>query len=235
MCTVSFVSKNGKTIITSNRDEKTLRPAAIEPKCYVLNNKKIIFPKDKKAGGTWFAVNENGTILVLLNGASESHLGKNHSEKKYLKSRGLIVLEIISSICAIDFWKEIDLQNIEPFTLILFENNQLFQLRWNEIEKETIELNTEKQHIWSSTTLYSSEIRLERELLFNEFLKPEREIFNNELIDFHNSTKDGLVINRNDTTKTLSITQAISEKNKMITSHYDLIENKDYITTFVTI
>jgi len=66
MCTVSFVNANGKIIITSNRDEQTIRPSAIEPKNYLINNKNIIFPKDKKAGGTWFAINEHSTVLVLL-------------------------------------------------------------------------------------------------------------------------------------------------------------------------
>ena len=133
MCTVSFVNANGKIIITSNRDEKTLRPNAIEPKNYLINNKKIIFPKDKKAGGTWFAIDEHSTIIVLLNGAEEKHLLK----ESYRKSRGLIVLDLISSKSAIQAWKFIDLENIEPFTIVLFENQKLYQLRWDETQKST--------------------------------------------------------------------------------------------------
>lgn len=72
MCTVSFVATNDKIIITSNRDEKTVRPSAIPPRNYTVNGKKLIFPKDPKAGGTWFVANADGTILVLLNGADES-------------------------------------------------------------------------------------------------------------------------------------------------------------------
>jgi uncharacterized protein with NRDE domain len=240
MCTVSFVSQNGRTIITSNRDEKTVRAAAIEPKNYVVNNKNIIFPKDKKAGGTWFAVAESGTILVLLNGAAETHFDENYSQKIYRKSRGLIVLEIISNDSAIDFWHEIDLQNIEPFTLILFENNQLFQLRWNEIEKENVKLDTKKQHIWSSSTLYLPEIRAERQAWFYEFLEDKNEITNTQLLGFHKNKEtknqeNGLIINRNNTTKTLSITQAIVEKNKVIILHHDLIANEIFETTFLNI
>src|SRR6478672_10980817 len=123
MCTVSFVNANGKIIITSNRDEKTLRPGAIEPKNYLINNRKIIFPKDKKAGGTWYAVNENSTILVLLNGAEERHQLKSH----YRKSRGLIVLDLISSKSVVQTWKFIGLENIEPFTLVVFEDERLYQ------------------------------------------------------------------------------------------------------------
>ena len=65
MCTVSFVSSKDKIIITSNRDEKIVRPSAIPPQNYILNGKNIIYPKDPKAGGTWFVVDEKGTVLVL--------------------------------------------------------------------------------------------------------------------------------------------------------------------------
>ena len=66
MCTVSFVYTHDKVIITSNRDEQVIRPSAIPPKNHTLNGKNIIYPKDPKAGGTWFVVDENGTVLVLL-------------------------------------------------------------------------------------------------------------------------------------------------------------------------
>ncbi|MGA9639098.1 NRDE family protein, partial [Flavobacterium sp.] len=69
MCTVSFVKIGEKVIITSNRDESVVRLNAIHPKNYTVNNKNVIYPKDPKAGGTWYVVDEKGTIIVLLNGA----------------------------------------------------------------------------------------------------------------------------------------------------------------------
>jgi hypothetical protein len=48
MCTVSFINTNNEIIITSNRDEKVVRPSAIPPKNYVKNGKNIIFQKTKK-------------------------------------------------------------------------------------------------------------------------------------------------------------------------------------------
>jgi hypothetical protein len=48
------------------------RPSAIAPKT-IVNGKNVIYPKDPKAGGTWYVVDENGTVLVLLNGAEEKH------------------------------------------------------------------------------------------------------------------------------------------------------------------
>jgi uncharacterized protein with NRDE domain len=236
MCTVSFVSKNGKAIITSNRDEKVIRPNAIKPKNYLINDKNIIFPKDPKAGGTWFAVDEKGTLAVLLNGALEKHKVK----QAYRKSRGLIVLDIISNRSPKDFWHEIDLDNIEPFTLVLFQDNTLFQLRWNGLDKEKSVLDTAKNHIWSSSTLYSKEIRTNRSNWFHSFLESNSTLSETEILHFHINTEkenkeNGLIINRNNELKTLSVTQAILEMNKVSIKHHDLIANKDFETTFITI
>ncbi|PVX46465.1 transport and Golgi organization protein 2 [Flavobacterium sp. 103] len=236
MCTVSFVCSNDRIIITSNRDEKIIRPSAIPPKNYTLNGKNIIYPKDSKAGGTWFVVDENGTVLVLLNGADEKH----QVQLPYRKSRGQIVLEMISSVSPKVFWNEIDLENIEPFTLVLFQDKQLFQLRWNGIEKSTIVLETDKNYVWSSSTLYSKDIREQRSNWFYSFLVANPEITEEKMLHFHrytetDNTEHGLVINRNNELKTLSITQAVIEKNKVIMYHLDLIAENEYSKTFICI
>lgn len=236
MCTVSFAAVNGKVIITSNRDEKTYRPNAIEPQNYLVNNKKLIFPKDKKAGGTWYAVKENATVLVLLNGAEEKHQLK----ESYRKSRGLIVLDLISSESVMAEWQVIDLENIEPFTLVLFENEKLYQLRWDEVEKSGIELDTNQCHIWSSSTLYSKEIREKRANWFYTFLEAKPKIDEEALFHFHRYTESennehGLVINRNETLKTLSITQTVVEKNKVEIRYADLIAERNFSNTFISL
>ncbi len=236
MCTVSFVKAQGKIIITSNRDEKIMRPNAIEPKTYHLNNKKIIYPKDNKAGGTWYAIDEHSNVLVLLNGAEEKHTLKDN----YRKSRGLIVLDLISNESPLEAWKSIDLNDIEPFTLVLFENQKLYQLRWNDIEKSSLELDTNQSHIWSSSTLYSKEIREKRANWFSAFLDTKPEVNEAELFNFHryteeDNTEHGLVINRNDVLKTLSITQTILEQNKVAIHYSDLIAEKEYANVFISV
>ncbi|MEC4004545.1 NRDE family protein [Flavobacterium sp. SUN052] len=236
MCTVSFVFANEKVIITSNRDEKIVRPQAIEPKNYLINNKNIIFPKDKKAGGTWFAIDENANVVVLLNGAAEKHIVKNN----YLKSRGLIVLELISSFSAILSWKSINLDEVEPFTLVVFQDKKLYQLRWNGFVKETTELDSSQNHIWSSSTLYSSEIRAKRANWFENFLDTKPVITPNEMFNFHRYTEEnnqehGLVINRDDVTKTVSITQTVIEKNKVEIFYHDLISEQNFSNSFITV
>jgi hypothetical protein len=232
MCTVSFVAVNDKVIITSNRDEAVLRPA-LPPETYLLNNKKITFPKDPKAGGTWYAANENGTVLVLLNGADEKH----RHRPPYSRSRGLIVLEIISSDVSILYWDAIDLEGVEPFTLVLYEDSRLYQLRWNEIEKSRIDLEADQPHIWSSTTLYPKEIREQRSEWFYRFMERNEDITETELFNFHRYTENsnaqnGLIINRNDALKTLTITQSIIKDKTLKMVHYDLILQTETSNSF---
>lgn len=234
MCTVSFVQANGKTIITSNRDEKVLREPAVEPMNYLINNKIVVFPKDQKAGGTWYAINEDGVVLVLLNGASEKHQLK----KSYRKSRGLIVLDMIATNSPISEWKTIDLSGIEPFTLVLFQEEKLYQLRWNEINKETVFLDASQNHIWSSSTLYSAELRQKRAQWFSAFMEINTEVSSKELFHFHRYTQEnnqehGLVINRSDILKTLSITQTVIEKNKVEILYNDLITKNEFSNVFL--
>jgi uncharacterized protein with NRDE domain len=229
MCTVSYVFSNGKVIITSNRDEQLLRPSAIEPKLYVIKNKNIIFPKDQKAGGTWYAIKEDATILVLLNGAKEKH----DLKQTYRKSRGLIVLDLISAKTAISEWKLIDLSDIEPFTLVLFESKKLYQLRWNEVEKETIILNENQNYIWSSSTLYSTKTREEREDWFRQFTFDKTLLTPSDMYDFHRykeneNQENGLTINRNNKLKTLSITQTTIDGNTVKLSYFDLQKELEF-------
>jgi uncharacterized protein with NRDE domain len=236
MCTVSFVHKNGKIIITSNRDEKVIRPGAIEPLAYLVQNKKVVFPKDKKAGGTWYAVDEHSNVLVLLNGAEEKHTLK----AGYRKSRGLVVLDLMGSNSPLEAWQSMDLEHIEPFTLVLFENQKLYQLRWNELEKCSLALDINQNHIWSSSTLYSKEIRDKRAQWFHTFLETKIEVNEEELFNFHrytegDNTEHGLVINRNDNLKTLSITQTVIEKNKILIYYNDLIAEKKFSNVFLSL
>ncbi|MGK4569405.1 hypothetical protein [Flavobacterium sp. 3HN19-14] len=46
------------------------------------------------------------------------------------------------------------------------------------------------------------------------------------------NTQNGLVINRNDVLKTLSITQTVIEKKKVVMSHYDLIREHESEQSF---
>ena len=236
MCTVTFVNSKDRFIITSNRDEKIVRPKAIEPKNYLINHKKVFFPKDAKAGGTWYAVDENANVIVLLNGAREKHIRK----ESYKKSRGLVVLDLIGSDSILKEWQRIELELIEPFTLVVFENLKLFQLRWDGLHKESLQLDENANHIWSSATLYSQEIREYRAEWFTKFMNSHQNVTENDLYNFHRHTQEndienGLVINRDNLLKTLSITQSVIDKNKVSLHHYNLEEEEKFTNSFIVI
>ena len=236
MCTVSFVYSHGKVFITSNRDEKVARPKAIIPKSYSGKCKNLFFPKDAKAGGTWYVIDDKGNVMVLLNGADEKHQPRTN----YRRSRGLIVLDIFDTPDCIATWENIDLNAIEPFTLVVYLDKKLYQLRWNGEEKSKKILDEKGNYIWSSATLYPLEIRKEREFLFQDFIISKSLITANEMIDFHQYTKEedsdnGLVINRNNTLLTLSITQTCIDQNKITFIHKDLVAQQTYQNNFILI
>lgn len=236
MCTVSFVNSSEGVIITSNRDEKVIRPSAVAPKNYGLNGKNIVYPKDAKAGGTWFVIDEGGTVLVLLNGGKTKHV----PELFYRKSRGLIALDIISAESPKDFWNQINLEDIEPFTLVLYQGGELYELIWDGLVKMKTLLDANKNHIWSSVTLYPPEIRQKRANWFFDFLSSKKEISASEMLKFHRNTEEdhsenGLIINRENVLKTLSITQAVIEKNKCVLRYYDLVKTQEFLSSFISI
>lgn len=230
MCTVSFVSSGNTSFITSNRDEHISRPTSFQPKEEVINGCKVTYPKDPKAGGTWFAVNAHGAVAVLLNGAFEKHV----SVGGYVKSRGLILLDIISAEEPTLFLQEIDLENIEPFTLVLFEKGNLLEFRWDGSLKHTKELDTAKNHIWSSPTLYNRDVVKQREVLFAKFLAKHELYTAEHIVDFHTSNDDdyenGFIIDRSTGLKTFSVTQAIISTDDLVLDHFNLLENTQYST-----
>lgn len=220
MCTVTFLATANGFCLTSNRDEKTERATAIPPQFYSINGREIYFPKDPKAGGTWIA-HDTQNIIILLNGAQEKHVQK----PSYRKSRGLIVLDLLATENVLANWNTIDLQEIEPFTIVFFNGKELFQLQWNETEKECQKLELNIPHIWSSSTLYEASVRAQREIWFEKFLSEKENITPSAILDFHQFTQKenrefGLQINRGNFLKTVSITQCLYTNQGEISMYY---------------
>src|SRR5690606_11840620 len=133
---------------------------------------------------------------------------KHKHQPPYSRSRGLIVLDIISSASPILHWDAIDSDGVEPFTLVLYQDLKLYQLRWNEIDKSRIDLDASKNYIWSSSTLYPKEVRELRSEWFYRYMESKHDVTETEMFNFHLYTENtnienGLIINRNDALKTL--------------------------------
>jgi uncharacterized protein with NRDE domain len=230
MCTVSFYSNNKQTILTSNRDEHHSRPKALPPQMYVLNEKELIYCKDAQANGTWMALRKDGVAIVLLNGAFERH-ALNYP---YKKSRGLVLLDIISEENCFDKIKRYDFTNIEPFTIVLFFDSNLYECIWNGIEKFITQKSTEENYIWSSVTLYDVEFRKQKQDLYQQLLDAKTDLNNEEILKFHHSEQDlenGFIINRNQQLLTFSVTQIVLSNKENTFYHHDIFDNNEYRLT----
>ncbi len=228
MCTVSFINTNGKIIITSNRDEHSERTNASEPLGIDFGQKKIFFPKDEKAGGSWIAASNKGEIVVLLNGAFIKHVPK----PIYKKSRGLVLIDVIKEESPNLFIKSIDLRGIEPFTIIIYYEDELNEYRWDGEKIHEKSCNSKQNYIWSSCTLYSNEIIEHRKKWFEIYLDKTPILDESSMMLFHsnnnNDDENGFIINRDTGMKTFSITQIVLQNKELTFLHNDLLQNKNY-------
>jgi len=229
MCTVTFIPVKDKYYITSNRDEKVFRKQAIPPQLYNVDGRKLLFPRDTDAGGTWIALHENGNAAVLLNGAFIKHTSK----PPYSRSRGLIFLDIIKSNMPVKRFLRIDLYKIEPFTLVLFDNNDLYECRWDGREKYCVQLKKYRPHIWSSATLYDKKTIKKREYWFAKFLNRNPHPSQKDILNFHRFSGDGderndLLMNRDGLYSTVSITGIELNDERGNMQYLDLKNEKNY-------
>lgn len=226
MCTVSYIPLKDGVVLTSNRDEHTSRGIAVYPEFYILNGKKLAFPKDVKAGGTWFITNEKGDAAVLLNGAFEKHI----PNPPYRKSRGLVLPDLFQEDSPLEAAKGYDFSGIENFTIILWELGKLCELRWDGKILNHKSLNPKKAHIWSSVTLYDIAMITKRHLWFHDWETSRTQITQKHILHFHSNTQTenkefGLRISRSNDISTTSITSLCINMQKANFYHYDFILN----------
>ena len=226
MCTVTFIPLKDTIIITSNRDEKYSRKQALPPQQYDHNGGTIIYPKDADGGGSWIAMNEDGNVAVLLNGAFVKHV----ATPPYKKSRGQVLLELIQADRPVRSFIRTDLFNIEPFTLVIMDSRCLYECRWDGNTKHCKQLPVYRPHIWSSATLYTHDIVKKREQWFAKWLNNNPTPTQEDVIRFHlfggeNDKHNDLLMNRQGLVSTVSITSIELTKNKGSMTYFDL---KDY-------
>jgi Transport and Golgi organisation 2 len=227
MCTVTFIPLKNRYVITSNRDEQHTRKMAVAPSIYTICRNKLLFPKDETASGTWITLHENGNAAVLLNGAFKNHTRSG----SYKKSRGLILLEIINTKFPVRHFTRMDFANIEPFTIVVFEDNSLYECRWDGKQKHCVQLRKNRAHIWSSATLYSSEATKKREQWLAAFLNKHPNPTQQDIFHFHQfggngDSFNGLKIDRNGLVSTVSITSISLDNESGSMKYLDLKENK---------
>jgi hypothetical protein len=182
-----------------------------------------LYPKDAEAGGTWIAMHENGNALVLLNGGKKAHV----AEPPYHKSRGLILLDLAAAKSPSGLFLSLDLDNIEPFTVVCFEGGRLWEAIWDGEHRYISRKDENKPHIWSSATLYDKGAVTMRESWFSDWLQKMEVGSINDILDFHRHTGNGdlhnsVLMNRGGQLYTVSITAMELYKTKGQMIYLDL-------------
>jgi len=233
MCTLTYIPTDQGFLFTSNRDEKKRRATALAPASYTIHDQEVVFPKDGAAGGTWFAASDT-LKLCLLNGAFTGHI----PSPPYRLSRGLVLLDAFGYSDFTAFYHEYSFTGIEPFTLVAIDTKdekKLHELRWDGIHTFLRELDAIQAQIWSSATLYPEPVRKKRKEWFREFLAKHPIPSQEDILEFHQFSGEGdksidLVMERNDTLQTLSVSSLKQNEDSFDLHYLDLVEGSRFHT-----
>jgi hypothetical protein len=225
MCTVSYLPQPSGFVLTSNRDEA---PGRSPVELSADTQQSYIFPKDTLAGGTWICASNTDRLICLLNGAFEKH----QRNLPYRRSRGLVVLDAFEYSNIHDFFEQYNFAQIEPFTMVIVDQGNLFELRWDEVQTHLKQLDPQQAHIWSSSTLYPADVRQTRSAWFDAWLTQTPQAGRLDIFNFHNSagaddTWNGLVMNRNDIVRTVSITSVEQHDGTWAMYYHDKMSGQD--------
>lgn len=235
MCTISLTTHPENPdgfILTSNRDEASERKT-FPPDFKTENNRILLFPEDAVAGGSWIGVSDRKRVLCLMNGGFIAH----KREDAYRMSRGLVLKDWLIAENIETEIQNYNLKDIEPFTVVIADwSSKLFfaEFVWDGSQKHFKKLPLYPQ-IWSSSPLYTSEMKKLRESWFSAFQK-QKALSVANLWEFHHSAGKGdkevdLIIDRG-FLKTKSISQIEFLPGNLNFKYEDLqkekISNKDF-------
>ncbi len=157
MCTLTVVTNNERYRMAMNRDEKITRSAGLPPEIDELGSAKAIYPGDG-SGGTWFATNEYGITLALLNWNAVAAPGTPHGKTR---SRGRVIPALIGSRSLSDLHEVLrssSFVGMLPFRLvgIFLSERNIWEWRWDSTRVEV------QVHGWESRHWFSSSLSDER-------------------------------------------------------------------------
>jgi hypothetical protein len=225
MCTATYLPIGPKGfILTHSRDEKAIRPAALPPGEVPIGGHLVTFPKDPQGMGTWIA-SANKLTVCLLNGAFVPH----QPQPPYKHSRGLVALDVFDYVSVDAFIRHYPFDGLEPFTLVLLEGGRLTELRWNGKRLSIRDKDPKRTHIWSSVTLYTTEVIQQRERWFTQWQQQISHWTVVAIRQFHKTAGDGdprnsLRMNRQNQYFTVSLTSVLHNGDVSAMLYEDLIQ-----------
>lgn len=230
MCTLTYLPQlNGFTIFHT-RDEVPERHSPDFPIQEKVEGHVISRPLDSRSGGSWFITSTEGVTGCVLNGAFEKH----QRNPPYRYSRGKVLLDLMEARDKKAHLNTIDYTDIEPFTLVVFFDNEIMELRWDGEKKHIKAIDSNKPQIWSSATLYEKDIALERASWYHQWLQTKGTT-SETLEHFHHHGGKGdpendIIMKRSGGPCSVSITSLIKEDSKGIFCFEDLIKgNKNCV------
>lgn len=225
MCTVTYLPiEHQQFLFTSNRDESPQRAANSIQRSIISNGKTLLYPQDRQAKGTWIAISDTGQLVCILNGAFVRH----QRRASYRMSRGLMALQFFDHQDAPHFFAAFDFMDIEPFTMIIYDQGLLYDLHWDEADPHVRPLDPAASHIWSSCTLYTPELQAKREQWFADWQRQQEHYTSENITNFHRTggekdPENDLVMSRYGLVQTTSITHVKAEKDAYTMEYHNLL------------
>ena len=227
MCTVTYLPLGtDEFLFTSNRDESPLRRASAIQQTE-RGTKQLLFPQDSLAKGTWIALSDHNQMVCILNGAFTRH----HHRPPYRLSRGLMALQFFGYNDATAFSRHFEFEGMEPFTMVIYDQQRLFDVRWDEQQLHFTELAPDQAHLWSSPTLYDSNWQAKRQDWFKNWREQQESYTSPNILHFHQTAGEGnpeydLVMNRANIVRTTSITHIAKKADRAILRYQTILTDE---------
>jgi hypothetical protein len=112
-------------------------------------------------------------------------------------------------------------------------SGKLYECRWDGENKWVSTINSRVAHFWSSATLYDRMAAGKRRNWFELWRQSGAQITIRSIMDFHRyggygDPKDSLVMDREGTVKTVSITNLHVQSQQMTMTYHDLVGDRQY-------
>ena len=131
-------------------------------------------------------------------------------------------MEFFEGHSPLSFAEQVDLHQIEPFTLLLVDQHEFCELRYDGINRHVRMLSKAQPYIWSSVTLYNDDEAKQKENRFMSWLNAAPSLSTEQIMQFHGlHNPNGYLLDKPQV-KTVSITSVHLQHDLLKMSYADL-------------